>query len=211
MKLQGEKNISLVYFGEGCTSEGDFHVGLNFAAVRKAPVIFFCRNNQYAISTPAAEQYAGDGIAPRGVGYGMETYRVDGNDFFAVHEAVSKARKYCVAGKGPVLIESMTYRMGAHSTSDDPTGYREDEEVKRWEKRCPILRLKLYLEGRKLWDKKKDDALKKRIKAEVDSAIATAKGKPQPPLRALFEDVYFEVPPQLEEQYAEIKQFFSED
>ena len=210
MKLQKEKAVSLVYFGDGCASEGDFHVGLNFAAVRKAPCIFFCRNNGYAISTPCNEQFAGDGIAPRGIGYGMKTFRVDGNDFFAVHEVVSKARKHCIQGKGPVLIEAMTYRMGAHSTSDDPTGYRDESEEKKWAKRCPIRRLKLYLEKKKLWDKKKDTALKKAIKKEVDEAIASAKKEALPPLRSLVEDVYFAVPPALEEQYQELKQFFPE-
>lgn len=211
MKLQNEKAVSLVYFGEGSTSEGDFHVGMNFAAVRKAPCIFFCRNNQYAISTPADQQFASDGIAPKGEGYGMKTLRVDGNDFFAVHEAVQKARKHCLAGKGPVLIEAMTYRMGAHSTSDDPTGYRENAEVEAWKARCPIARLRLYLEKKKLWDAKKDKALKERIKAEVDAAIAEAKKRPLPPIRSMVEDVYFEVPLALEEQFVEVQRLYPEE
>ena len=124
--------MAISYFGEGATSEGDFHVGLNFAAVRKAPVIFFCRNNRYAISTPCSRQFASDGIAPKGVGYGIPAVRVDGNDFFALHEVVSQARRYCVEGHGPVLIEAMTYRLGAHSTSDDPSLYRSEQEVQQW-------------------------------------------------------------------------------
>ena len=132
MKLQKEKSIAICYFGEGATSEGDFHAGLNFAAVRKAPVIFFCRNNGYAISTPTERQFASEGVAPKGVGYGIEAFRIDGNDFFAVYEAVAKARHSCLETNEPVLIEAMTYRLGAHSTADDPSIYRKDEEVERW-------------------------------------------------------------------------------
>ena len=152
MKLQKEQSVAICYFGEGATSEGDFHAGLNFASVRKVPVIFFCRNNGYAISTPCSRQFASDGIAPKGVAYGISSARVDGNDFFALHETVSQARAQCLEGKGPILIEAMTYRIGAHSTSDDPTQYRAEEEVEKWKKKCPIRRLRLYLEMRNLWD-----------------------------------------------------------
>lgn len=201
MKLQKENCISICYFGEGASSEGDFHVGVNFAAVRKAPVIFFCRNNGYAISTPSYEQYASEGIACKGVGYGIEGIRVDGNDFFAVHEVVSKARQKCMEGKGPVLIEAMTYRLGAHSTSDDPTLYRAEEEVRKWQARDPLLRLRLYLEKQELWSQAKEDELQKSIGQEVDLAIAEAKSSPKPALHSIVDDVYFEVPTALERQY----------
>jgi pyruvate dehydrogenase E1 component alpha subunit len=207
MKVKKEKSVAICYFGDGASSEGDFHVGLSFAAVRKAPAIFFCRNNGYAISTPTHSQFASDGIAPEGFGHGIETYRVDGNDFFAVFETVEKARKYCLQGKGPVLIEAMTYRLGAHSTSDDPTRYRDENECRKWEKKCPILRLRLYLEKRKLWDAQKEDSLQKKIKKEVDEAIAIAKETPPPPLSSLIRDVYFEPTPRLLEQYHELKRF----
>lgn len=201
MKLQKENCISICYFGEGASSEGDFHVGVNFAAVRKAPVIFFCRNNGYAISTPACEQFASDGIACKGIGYGIEGIRVDGNDFFAVYEVVSKARQKCIEGAGPILIEAMTYRLGAHSTSDDPTLYRSEEEVKDRQAKDPLLRLRLYLEKQELWNQAKDDALLKSIGQEVDQAIAEAKTSPKPALHSIVDDVYFEVPPALERQY----------
>lgn len=210
MKLQKQKSVSICYFGEGASSEGDFHVGLNFAAVLKAPVIFFCRNNGYAISTPCSRQFATDGVAPEGIGHGLTTFRVDGNDFFAIHETVATARKLCLEGEGPVFIEAMTYRMGAHSTSDDPTRYREEDEVKRWEKKCPVLRLKKYLEKKKLWDAAKEKEMLAEIKQEVDKAIETAKEVPRPPLDSLIKDVYFEVPPKLREQMEELKQFFPE-
>lgn len=201
MKLLKEDCVSICYFGEGASSEGDFHVGVNFAAVRKAPVIFFCRNNGYAISTPAWEQYAAEGIACKGVGYGIEGICVDGNDFFAVHEVISKARRKCVEGKGPVLIEAMTYRLGAHSSSDDPTLYRSEEEVKKWKSKDPLSRLRNYLEKQGLWNQAQEDELQKSIVHQVDQAIAEAKSSPKPTLHSIVDDVYFEVPPALERQY----------
>lgn len=208
MKLQKEKSIAICYFGEGATSEGDFHAGLNFAAVRKSPVIFFCRNNGYAISTPCSKQFASDGIIPKGEGYGISAIRVDGNDFFAVHDVVKKARAHCLEGKGPVLIEAMTYRRGAHSTSDDPSLYRSDEEVKQWEGKCPILRLGKYLTKKGLWDENKEKELVNKTTEEISQAIQVAKNAPKPPLKSLFENVYFEMPQTLKEQYEDVKQFF---
>lgn len=207
MKLQGEKSVAICYFGEGATSEGDFHTGVNFAAVRKAPVIFFCRNNGYAISTPCSRQFASDGIAPKGEGYGIPAFRVDGNDFFAVHEVVSKARGHCLEGKGPVLIEAMTYRMGAHSTSDDPSLYRKQDEVAVWEKRCPVLRLKRYLMKKGLWDEKKEKELAVSTNDAITKAIDDSKNIGEPNLKSLFEHVYFDMPPLLKEEYQEAKTF----
>lgn len=205
MKLQGEKSVVICYFGEGATSEGDFHCGLNFAAVRKSPVIFFCRNNGYAISTPCSRQFASNGIAPKGIGYGIPAHRIDGNDFFAVHEAVTKAKRYCSEGKGPVLIEAMTYRLGAHSSSDDPSLYRRDEEVKSWQAKCPVLRLRRYLEKRGLWDARQDEVFVKATAKEISQAISVAKSTPNPPLKSIVENVYFEVPQTLKEEYERLK------
>lgn len=200
MKLQQEKAVALCFFGEGATSEGDFHVALRFAAVRKDPVIFFCRNNGYAISTPCTRQFATDGIAPLGHGHGILTSRVDGNDFFAIYEAVALARKEALEGKGPTLIEAMTYRMGAHSTSDDPTRYRNEEELKQWEAKCPIMRLRLYLEQQGLWDETEEKQLQEQVREQTTQAINTAKETAPPSLASLIEDVYAEVPPLLKEQ-----------
>jgi len=208
MKIQKEKNVSICYFGEGASSEGDFHAGLNFAAVLKAPVIFFCRNNGYAISTPCSKQFATDGVSPEGFGHGITTYRVDGNDFFALFETVSLARKQCLEGKGPVFIEAMTYRLLAHSSSDDPTRYRESEEVKIHEAECPLLRLCLYLEKNGLWDKCQEERLAQDIKFEVDAAIQVARNTPPPSLNTIVEDVYFEIPFRLKQQYEMLKTFF---
>jgi pyruvate dehydrogenase E1 component alpha subunit len=211
MKLQRDPHISIVYFGEGASSEGDFHAGVNFAAVRKAPVIFFCRNNNYAISTVASQQFASDGIAPKGIGYGIPAFRVDGNDLIAVYEVTKRAREYCTDGNGPVLIEAMTYRRGAHSTSDDPSQYRIDDEVRSWGEKDPITRLRRYLERRQLWNQTQEDLFLKAINDEVTEAIAKAKATPKPPLETLFKDVYFEVPASLQEQHNEIKQYLEAD
>ena len=145
MKYRGEKNVAICYFGEGATSEGDFHVGLNFGAVQRVPCIFFCRNNGYAISTPACKQFACSSIAVKGESYGIQSLKVDGNDFFAIYWACRQAKNSCLEGRGPVLIEAMTYRLGSHSTSDDPSRYREEKEVGVWRDKCPLLRLKSYL------------------------------------------------------------------
>lgn len=204
MKIQGEKQVAVCFFGDGASSEGDFHAGVNFAAVLKAPAIFFCRNNGFAISTKINHQFSSPDIASKGIGYGIETMQVDGNDFFAVHEAVSKAKEYCLKGKGPVLIEAMTYRLGAHSTSDDPTRYRDEKEVKAWEKKDPIHRLRTYLTQKNLWSKEKEESFAKEIADEVTEAIHVAKETEKPPLKSLIEHVYFEIPQGLQEQYEEL-------
>lgn len=210
MKLQKEPNVAIAYFGEGAASEGDFHVGLNFAAVRKAPVIFFCRNNCYAISTHSSKQCATDGIAPEGIGHGLKTFKIDGNDFFAVYDTVKQAKEYCLS-TGPVFIEAMTYRLGAHSTADDPSLYRTEQEVKEWEPKDPLKRLRIYLENKNLWNQKMEEEWVQEINKQINEAIAKAKETPKPALKSLFDHVYFEIPPRLNEQYHEIKKFLAEE
>jgi 2-oxoisovalerate dehydrogenase E1 component alpha subunit len=157
LKLSGKNQIAIAYFGDGAASEGDFHAAVNMASTTDSPVIFFCRNNGYAISTPVREQYRGDGIASRGSGYGVDTIRVDGNDILAVYEAVKHARKVCRELSRPVLIEALTYRLGHHSTSDDSSAYRSKDEVKSWGVDGPINRFRMYLENKGLWNKEKED------------------------------------------------------
>lgn len=200
MKLQKEATVVLCYFGEGATSEGDFHTGLNFAAVRKAPALFFCRNNGYAISTPCAKQFASDGVAPKGAGYGIPAVQVDGNDYFAIHEAVAKGKAHGLSGQGPYLIEALTYRLGAHSTSDDPTLYRSEEEVNAWKEKDPLLRLRRYLEKNGVWNETLEKEWIEKITGQIDQAIEEAKKTPRPPLHSLIEDVYFTPPTELEEE-----------
>ncbi len=205
MKFFKEPSVTVCYFGEGASSEGDFHAGLNFAAVRKAPVIFFCRNNGYAISTPASRQFASEGISPKGIGYGITTLKVDGNDFFAVYDSITQAKKHCLEGKGPVLIEAITYRMGAHSTADDPSLYRSEDEVEAWKDKCPLKRLKSYLEQQSLWTPSQEQEWIEAITQEINQAISKAKETAKPPLKSLIDHVYFEVPAALHEEFEELK------
>lgn len=205
MSVKGEKNIALCYFGEGAASEGDFHAGVNFAAVRKAPAIFFCRNNGYAISTKSSCQYGGENIVNKAPGYGIRGISVDGNDVFALYQAVKVAKEICLNGEGPVLIEAQTYRMGAHSTSDDPSKYRPEGEFEMWKERCPILRLKNYLIKNGLWDELREQELQDSLQKEITEAINRAKNEPPPSLESLIEDVYADVPLTLKEQLDEVR------
>lgn len=196
----------MVYFGEGAASEGDFHAALNIAATRSCPVIFVCRNNGYAISTPTLEQYRGDGIASRGIGYGIDTIRVDGNDIWAVREATKKARDMALQGEGrPILIEAMSYRVSHHSTSDDSFAYRARVEVEDWKRRDnPISRLRKYMEARGIWDETKEKDARETIRRDVLKAFSEAEKEKKPPLRTMFEDVYEELTPDLKAQMKQL-------
>lgn len=195
------------YFGEGAASEGDFHAALNIAATRSCPVIFICRNNGYAISTPTLEQYRGDGIASRGTGYGIDTIRVDGNDIWAVREVTKRARELALKDGGrPVLIEAMSYRISHHSTSDDSFAYRARVEVEDWKRRDnPITRLRKYLEKKGIWDEEKESQARSRIRKEVLKAFAAAEKEKKPPMRSMFEDMYEELTPEMKDQMRELK------
>ncbi|QBF84588.1 thiamine pyrophosphate-dependent dehydrogenase E1 component subunit alpha [Shewanella maritima] len=206
LKLQGKRNVAVCYFGEGAASEGDFHAGLNMAAVLKSPTIFFCRNNGYAISTPTEEQYAGNGIASRGVGYGMHTIRVDGNDMLAVLAATQQARAYALEHNGPVLIEAMSYRLGAHSSSDDPSGYRSKEEEAKWQQHDPVKRFKLWMINKGWLDEATDAELHEKYREEVLSAVKTAEKLPAPHIDEIIEDVFDKPTPALKKQLSELKE-----
>ncbi|AZQ10508.1 thiamine pyrophosphate-dependent dehydrogenase E1 component subunit alpha [Shewanella khirikhana] len=205
LKMKGERNVAICYFGEGAASEGDFHAGLNMAAVLKAPVIFFCRNNGYAISTPTEEQFAGNGIASRGVGYGMHTIRVDGNDMLAVLAATQQARAYALEHNAPVLIEAMTYRLGAHSSSDDPSGYRSKEEEAKWREHDPVKRFKLWLINKGWLAEADDETMYEKYREEVLASVKVAEKIPAPRIDEIIEDVYDEPTPQLKKQLESLK------
>lgn len=204
-KLEGLGGCTICYFGEGAASEGDFHAGLNMAAVHEAPVIFFARNNGYAISTPASEQFKGDGIACRAVGYGMKSIRVDGVDTLAVYEAVKLAREHAVKHNEPVLIESIAYRLAAHSSSDDPTGYRSKDEEENFRLNCPVNRFRNYLVKRGWLDEAEDEAAKESIRKEVLDALKVAEVVAKPSLDELVTDVYEHVPAHLQKQLDQLK------
>lgn len=193
LKLSKQDAITITYFGEGAASEGDFHAAMNFASTLEAPMIFFCRNNGYAISTPVKDQFRGDGIISRATGYGMHAIRVDGNDIFAVKMATEAARKLALEKNCPVLIEAMTYRRGHHSTSDDSTKYRTQDEINSWqEKYDPVKRFRMYLENQGWWSDEEEKKLRETERAGVMLALETAEKKPKPNVTNLFSDVYKE-------------------
>ena len=194
----------MTYFGEGAASMGDFHGALNFAATLRAQTLFYCRNNMYAISTPIDQQYAGDGIAIRGVAYGMSSIRVDGNDLIAIYHATKKARELILKEKRPVLIEAISYRVGDHSTSDFSERYRDEEEMKKWKEHLskftsPIQRIEKYLTKRGLLTEERTASLRKEARDQVRHALKTATKEQLPEVDQLFEQVYEEMPDILKE------------
>jgi pyruvate dehydrogenase E1 component alpha subunit len=205
-KIRGDPAVALAYFGDGATSENDFHAGMNFAGVFKTPTVFFCQNNHWAISLPVERQTASETIAIKAEAYGFEGVRVDGNDVLAVYritkEAVEKARK----GRGPTLIEAVTYRIGPHSSSDDPKRYRSEEELAEWQKRDPLTRFRLYLERKKLWTEADEKRAQDETNREIDEVIQHAEKLPKPALETLFTDVYAEMPWHLEEQLRQLRE-----
>jgi pyruvate dehydrogenase E1 component alpha subunit len=207
-KLSGKDDVALTYFGDGATSTGAFHVACNFAAVRKAPCIFVCRNNGWAISTPRAVQTATPTFAQKAIAYGMPGVLVDGNDPLALAHVTLEAAARARAGEGPTLIEARTYRRGAHSSSDDPSVYRDPAEPQEWEPRDPLLRFRKYLEQKALWT----DEDEGRFRRELDDSFARTlaeveKVDPKPPLETLFTDVFSDVPWHLAEQEDQLRDF----
>ncbi|KEZ39157.1 2-oxoisovalerate dehydrogenase subunit alpha, mitochondrial [Scedosporium apiospermum] len=200
--------VAVAYFGEGAASEGDFHGALNIASVIQSPVLFICRNNGFAISTPASEQYKGDGIASRGRGYGIESLRVDGTDIFAVYEATKAAREKALEGGGrPILLEFMSYRISHHSTSDDSLAYRSADDVAYWKspQRDPISRLFQWLKNEGVWNEELDAEARKQIRKDVIRELTMAEREKKPELRAVFDDVYAELTEEARSQREELK------
>mmetsp|Transcript_22323 Transcript_22323/g.31538 ORF Transcript_22323/g.31538 Transcript_22323/m.31538 type:complete len:446 (-) Transcript_22323:113-1450(-) len=204
-KREKADKIAVCYFGDGAASEGDFHAAVNFASTLKAPVMFFCRNNGYAISTPVHEQYGGDGIAGRGPAFGIKTIRIDGNDLLAVFDATKEGRRIAQEEQRPVLIEAMTYRAGHHSTSDDSTRYRSKEELLYWmEDHNALNRTRMFLESRGLWDGDQEVQLQKKCRQTVMDALSAAETEKKPARTQLFSDVYDSPPKHLQEQEKEM-------
>lgn len=205
-RMRGRDDVSLVYFGDGATSTGDFHVACNMAQVKKAPVLFLLRNNGWAISTPRAIQTASPTLAQKAVAYGMHGVLVDGNDMLALIHVTAEAADRARRGEGPTLIEAITYRRGAHTSSDDPTVYRDPDEPKEWESGDPIRRFRVYCEAKGAWSVADEEQYRKdfadRFAALVRHTEAVA---PRPPLSSLFDDVYAERPWHIEEQARELE------
>ncbi|MEF8806953.1 pyruvate dehydrogenase (acetyl-transferring) E1 component subunit alpha [Natronomonas sp.] len=217
-KMKGNDDEAfLCYFGDGATSEGDFHEGLNFAGVFDTPTVFFCNNNQWAISVPRERQSASATLAQKAHAYGFEGVQVDGMDPLAVYkvtkEALEKAKNPQQAGDDapghatrPTMIEAVQYRFGAHTTADDPSVYRDDEEVERWKAKDPIPRLEAYLREQGILDDERVETIGQQVEDEVAEAIDIAEATERPDPSEMFEHVYEEMPPQLEEQREYLEQ-----
>jgi pyruvate dehydrogenase E1 component alpha subunit len=201
IKYNNEAQVVVAACGDGATSEGDFNEALNFAGVFKAPVIFVVQNNGWAISTPRRRQSAAEHIADRGPAFGLASCVVDGNDVLAVYQVVSEAIAQARAGNGPTLIEAITYRLGAHTTADDPTRYRSEAELKEWVRRDPIIRFRKFLMDCHILTEDKDKALHTQIEAEIDQAVEAYEALPSPDPRQQFKHIYAEMSPQLQRQH----------
>ena len=203
LKHQGKDSAVLCCFGDGATSEGAFHEGVNFAGVMSAPVVFFCQNNGWAISTPRSRQTAARTIADKALGYGIPGLQVDGNDLVAIYSAVQEAVARARAGDGPTLIEAVTYRMGAHTTADDPTRYVPAAELDSYRARDPIARLTTYLTGQGWLDEAGLEQIEEAARVAVADAYAESEAEPEPPDDGFFDHVFAEPPTRLQEQRAD--------
>src|SRR5438094_8187431 len=199
-QYRGDDVVVMAYFGDGATSGGDFHEAANFAGVWHVPVVFVCQNNQWAISVPLKKQTHSRTIAQKALAYGFPGIQVDGNDLLAVYAATQEAVARAREGEGPTLIECVTYRLGVHTTADDPTKYRSDDEVKAWEKKDPLTRLIPYLERKGL----RTAGLDAEIDAEIAAAVERFEATPPPDPITVFDHVYAERPPHLERERAEM-------
>ena len=203
-RMRGDPVAALVYFGDGATSEGEFHEAMNFAGVFQAPVVFFCQNNGFAISTPLHRQTAAGTLASRAAGYGLPAVRVDGNDAAAVYVCTRHALERARRGGGPTFIEACTYRLGPHTTSDDPSRYRSAEEERRWAERDPLRRLRRLLEARGLWDEAAEAAWQRQVELEMEEAVRTVESMAPPDPDLMFTHAYATLPARLARQREEL-------
>ncbi len=200
MKVKGTDTVAVGFLGDGATSEQDFHAALNLAAVTKAPCVFVCQNNHFAISVQQDHQSATKTYAEKAVAYGMPGVKVDGNDIVAVHQAVKEAADRARRGEGPTFIEAETYRLVPHSSSDDPSRYRDDAEYQAWLKRDPLEIFRRHLKVRGIWSENWERQLQEELDREVELAIEEAEAEGLPSPDTMFDDVYEEVPELLLEQ-----------
>jgi pyruvate dehydrogenase E1 component alpha subunit len=213
IRYREKDDVAMVFFGDGATSQGDFHEALHFAGVFHTPTVFVCQNNQWAISVPRSQQTRAETLAQEGLGHGIPGIQVDGNDLLAVWVAAKEAIDRARAGDGPSLVECVTYRLSLHTTADDPTRYRSEEEVEKWEKRDPIPRFQQYLKDKDLLSEASIEELEEEIQAEIKEAVQRAEDRmkelDKEPL-IMFEHLYAEMPPYLQEQRDEVAQELAE-
>ncbi|MBF4692697.1 pyruvate dehydrogenase (acetyl-transferring) E1 component subunit alpha [Fusibacter ferrireducens] len=210
-KLKGEDDVTIAYVGDGGTSQGDFHEALNFASVKNTPNVFVIQNNQFAISTRRAIQSKAKTMAQKAIGYGIPGIQVDGNDIFAMYAVTKEAVERARNGEGPTLIEAYTYRLGAHTTSDDPTVYRDESEVEEWRKKDPIDRLRIYLFNQGFWSEAEEEAFVNEQSEFVKQTFEAVEQSGLTPLEDVFDYVYAEKTPILETQYQERKAFYAKE
>jgi pyruvate dehydrogenase E1 component alpha subunit len=207
MKKRGAKSVAITYTGDGGASQGDFYEGINFAGAFKAPAIFVVQNNRFAISTPVEKQSAAKTIAQKAVAAGIPGVQVDGMDPLAVYSAVKEARERAINGEGPTLIETLTYRYGPHTMAgDDPTRYRTSDPDNEWEKKDPLVRFRKFLEKKGIWNEEKENEVIERAKEDIKEAIKKADEAPKQKVTDLMENMYEQMPKNLEEQYAIYKE-----
>jgi pyruvate dehydrogenase E1 component alpha subunit len=211
-KYRQKDDVAMTFFGDGATSEGDFHEGMNFAAVFQAPVVFICQNNHWAISIPLSKQTRSKTLAQKAVAYGMPGIQVDGNDILAVFAAAQEAVDRARSGGGPTFIECVTYRLMMHTTADDPKRYRTDQEVERWKKRDPLPRFQKYLVGKGLLTEGTMAEIESEVLQEIQEAVDRAEAQIKSlgnPLD-MFKHAYADMPPYLEEQKKEFERELAE-
>ena len=202
--LRGSDRVALTSFGDGATSEGDFHEAMNFAAVFSTPTVFLCQNNGFAISYPRAEQTRSESIAMKSEGYGMPGVLVDGNDVAAVFEVVSEAVTRARDGEGPTLIEAVTYRLGPHTTADDPSRYRDEDDTVEWREKDPLERVRLLLDRAGGWTPEWQAELETRASDVIEEAVAMAEALPQPTPEEMLLRMYEQPTSPIESQLGEI-------
>lgn len=204
IKYRQERDSAVVtFFGDGATSQGDFHEALNFAALWQAPVVFICQNNHWAISMPRSRQTRSHTLAQKAIAYDMPGLQVDGNDVLAMYRATAEALERARGGGGPTLIEAVTYRLMMHTTADDPRRYRSEAEVEKWRRRDPLTRFQTYLESRGLWDEERQTRLMAEVRREIDAAVQTFESLSDPKPDAPFDHVFAAPHPEIEAQRAE--------
>ncbi len=204
MKLRGKKTVAVTYTGDGGTSQGDFYEGLNFAGAYQAPAIFIVQNNFFAISVPVEKQTAAKTLAQKAVAAGMEGYQVDGMDVLAVYAATKHAREKAINGGGPTLIETICYRYGPHTMAgDDPTRYRTEDLDSEWEKKDPLIRFRKFLESKNLWSEEEENKVIEQAREDIRAAIKQADEYPKQKVTDLINNMFEDLPYNLQEQLEE--------